>query len=56
MFDEVPDLYDCVRPAYPDGLIADLVAIAGVDDRTSVLEVGCGTGQATSRWRRWWAR
>ena len=47
VFDEVPELYDRVRPAYPDQLFADLVAITGIDERSSVLEVGCGTGQAT---------
>ncbi|HEY2332172.1 MAG TPA: hypothetical protein VGH94_09625, partial [Acidimicrobiales bacterium] len=47
VFDEVPDLYDRVRPAYPDALFDDLVAITGLDDRSSLLEVGCGTGQAT---------
>ena len=33
--------------AYPDELFADLVAITGMDSQSSVLEVGCGTGQAT---------
>ena len=47
VFDEVPALYDRVRPGYPDELFADLAAITGLDERTSVLEVGCGTGQAT---------
>ena len=47
LFDEVPELYDRVRPAYPDELFADLVAITGIDEGSSVLEVGCGTGQAT---------
>ena len=47
LFDEVPDLYDRVRPTYPDELFADLVAITRIDERASVLEVGCGTGQAT---------
>ncbi len=40
---EVPERYDRVRPTYPDELFADLVA----DGRSSVPEVGCGTGQAT---------
>jgi SAM-dependent methyltransferase len=47
VFDEVPQLYDRVRSAYPDELFADLVAITGMDRRSPVLEVGCGTGQAT---------
>ncbi|GAA2300756.1 methyltransferase type 11 [Streptomyces violaceusniger] len=47
MFNEVADLYDRVRPGYPDELFADLVDITGMDERSSVLEVGCGTGQAT---------
>jgi SAM-dependent methyltransferase len=47
VFDEVPELYDRVRPGYPDELFADLVAVTGMDERSSVLEVGCGTGQAT---------
>src|SRR5439155_445449 len=47
VFDEVPELYDRVRPTYPDELFADLVAITGMNERSAVLEVGCGTGQAT---------
>lgn len=47
LFDEVPELYDRVRPSYPAEIFADLVAITGVDAHSSVLEVGCGTGQAT---------
>ena len=47
VFDEVPEVYDRVRPSYPDDLFADLVATTGLDERTAVVEVGCGTGQAT---------
>ncbi|MEU8876017.1 class I SAM-dependent methyltransferase [Streptomyces javensis] len=47
MFNEVAEVYDRVRPGYPDELFADLVAITGMDESSSVLEVGCGTGQAT---------
>lgn len=47
LFDEVPELYDRVRPTYPDELFADLVAVTGTHEGSSVLEVGCGTGQAT---------
>jgi SAM-dependent methyltransferase len=47
VFNEVPELYDRVRPTYPDELFADLLAITGMDDLSSVLEVGCGPGTAT---------
>lgn len=47
VFNEVPELYDRVRPGYPHELFADLVTITGMDEEASVLEVGCGTGQAT---------
>jgi SAM-dependent methyltransferase len=47
IFNEVPELYDRVRPTYPDELFSDLTAITGLNTESSVLEVGCGTGQAT---------
>jgi SAM-dependent methyltransferase len=47
VFNEVSELYDRVRPGYPDELFADLVAVTGLAGKSSVLEVGCGTGQAT---------
>jgi ubiquinone/menaquinone biosynthesis C-methylase UbiE len=47
LFNEVPELYDRVRPGYPDELFADLGTVTGIDRHTTVLEVGCGTGQAT---------
>jgi SAM-dependent methyltransferase len=47
LFNEVPEIYDRVRPGYPDELFADLVAVAGLRRESRVLEVGCGTGQAT---------
>src|SRR5262245_30290230 len=47
IFNDVPDLYDRVRPGYPDEMFADLMTITGMHHGSSVLEVGCGTGQAT---------
>ena len=47
VFDEVAELYDGVRPTYPAELFADLASITGIGHGSAVLEVGCGTGQAT---------
>ncbi len=43
----MPDLYDRIRPTYPNELIADLGDITHLDEGSAVLEIGCGTGQAT---------
>src|SRR6266516_957126 len=47
MFEEVPELYDRARPTYPEELFEDLAALAGLGEGARVLEIGCGTGQAT---------
>lgn len=46
-FDTVAELYERARPVYPDELVDDLVAAAGLDRTSRVLEIGCGTGQLT---------
>ncbi|GIG87084.1 class I SAM-dependent methyltransferase [Plantactinospora endophytica] len=46
-FGQDADLYDRARPGYPDQMFADLVALAGLGPQSRVLEIGCGTGQAT---------
>ena len=46
-FDEVPELYDRVRPGYPEAVFDDLVSLAGLVAGSRVLELGPGTGQAT---------
>lgn len=48
VFGEVAELYDQHRPAYPDALIDELVAVAGLEAGAVVLEVGPGTGKATA--------
>ncbi|WP_245791795.1 class I SAM-dependent methyltransferase [Actinacidiphila rubida] len=47
VFNDVPELYDRLRPGYPDELFAGLAAVTGLDGSAPVLEIGCGTGQAT---------
>ena len=47
-FDAVAAAYDAQRSGYPDELFADLSAIAELDSGARVLEVGCGSGQATA--------
>lgn len=39
--------YDAVRPAYPESLIDELVALSGIAEGARILEVGAGTGKAT---------
>lgn len=46
-FDQVALLYDRARPGYPAALFDDLVALSGLPATGQVLEIGCGTGQAT---------
>jgi hypothetical protein len=38
VFNEVPELYDRVRPTYPDEMFEDLVSITGIHEGSSVLE------------------
>ena len=46
-FDEIGDLYDRYRPGYPEPLFEDLLSLSGISPSDRILEVGCGTGQAT---------
>jgi SAM-dependent methyltransferase len=47
IFDEDAELYDRMRPAYPDRLFADLVELVGLGPGDRLLEIGAGTGKAT---------
>jgi SAM-dependent methyltransferase len=47
-FDSVAALYDAQRSGYPQKLFEDLSAIAILRRGDRVLEVGCGSGQATT--------
>jgi cyclopropane fatty-acyl-phospholipid synthase-like methyltransferase len=46
-FGSVAELYHAARPRYPDRVLDALVGSTGLDRGSRVLEVGCGTGQAT---------
>ncbi len=46
-FDQVAELYDRYRPGYPSVLIDYLMAACGLGPDSRILEIGCGTGQAT---------
>ncbi|MEU1293671.1 class I SAM-dependent methyltransferase [Streptomyces sp. NPDC005840] len=46
-FDEDAELYDLARPGYPAELYEDLAELAGAGPGCRLLEIGCGTGQAT---------
>jgi SAM-dependent methyltransferase len=46
-FEQLPALYDSARPRYPPQVFDDLVALGRLPDAARVIEIGCGTGQAT---------
>jgi SAM-dependent methyltransferase len=47
-YDEVALQYDRARPGYPEALFDDLVSLSGIPPGGRILEIGCGTGQATA--------
>jgi len=46
-FSNISKLYDKARISYPRKLIKDIIDFAKIKKEDRVLDVGCGTGQAT---------
>ena len=46
-FDAAAQLYDEVRPRYPEAIVEHIIAFAALPAQGRVFEVGCGTGQMT---------
>lgn len=46
-FNEVAEIYDATRPGYPAAVFDDIAAAATLGPGGRILEIGCGTGQAT---------
>src|SRR6266481_5232610 len=46
-FNQIASVYRTARPDYPEALIDDIVSYVGLRPNDPILEVGCGTGQAT---------
>jgi SAM-dependent methyltransferase len=47
VFDTIAEIYDVARPGYPSQALRDLAGRCGLNAHSQVLEIGCGTGQAT---------
>ena len=47
LFDGGVKEYDKFRPNYPEELFEDIIKYSKIDEESALLEIGCGTGQAT---------
>ena len=46
-FEDVAELYERVRPSYPDAAVDWLAELLGIDESSTVLDLGAGTGKLT---------
>lgn len=46
-FDQDASLYEKARPGYPADLFEDIIEFSKISDDGRILEIGCGTAQAT---------
>ncbi len=47
VFGKIAELYDDVRPEYPQQLVTEVLEWSRLPEQGRILEVGCGTGKAT---------
>jgi SAM-dependent methyltransferase len=47
IFNDDAAAYDAIRPGYPQQLIEDVISYSQIPTSGRILEVGCGTGQAS---------
>jgi trans-aconitate methyltransferase len=48
VFNGAAELYDKIRPGYPDEIIEEVLSFASMTSDSRILEIGCGTGQLTA--------
>ena len=46
-FNQIAQPYDRARPSYPAALFDDIVSLSRIPPKGTILEIGCGSGQAT---------
>ena len=51
-FNEIPELYESMRPLYPAAMMDDIQQVSQIPQLGRILEIGCGTGQATLPWAK----
>src|SRR3972149_4909627 len=51
-FEETADLFNEVRPEYPEELVEDILRLSGLAPDGQILEIGCGAGNATIAFAR----
>ena len=48
LYNTIAETYDAIRPGYPASLIADIVEAGNLSKTSKLMEIGAGTGKATT--------
>ncbi len=48
LYNAIAETYDAIRPGYPASLIADIVEAGNLSEASRLMELGAGTGKATT--------